>query len=813
MGTGTGSRFGPGGQGLGLYYYPNAFQRVGYTEDRLNTGGVAHRARIYPAKDRAGRAMANSYIVAFEDASNGDYQDYVFLVTGAKPANQQADPGAIRINFSDQAAALPAGYLRDYGQGFASRTGADQGSGLEYGWKNQATETALDITANGRFRSVAAQTDQRLKTFMHMQSADVPNFSGVPAYAFWEIGLEDGLYAVTVAAGDTLFQSAPGAHTINLEGRTVIDRFTPTGSSGAATRTTTATAQVAVTDGYLTVDAIGGTNTKIDYIDIVPAGAVPGDDPTEGAQVKVNFQPATAPTPAGWSRDTGLPYSAQAGSGWLVNGTPTDRTGATRYRQTPTQGINYPAGDPLLQTYIHMGPAPGFSSGTWEYDLPNGTYTVAVSAGVPAYLDSTHGIAAEGQPLIASFVPTGATPFQTGYRDVNVTDGKLTLSSTGTNTKINWVSIKGSGLDQVPDSTPAAKYNFQPAEAATPAGWTADSGGAFDADGYGWLVGGLPADRLGAANRTRAMNGITYPAGNPLLQTLMHMQAGPTAGVVDGVWERALANGTYEVSLSVGDANYLDSTHSIAVEGQELFEPFVPTTTAPFKTGTATVEVADGRLTLAPTGTNTKINWVTIKGANLNDPVITVDVNGVRVDSGYSGGSATVSLAAKAAGSASIEALTYAVDDGTPADYSEPFTLDGTGTHTVQVRAEDSQGRSSTRTVTVEVQNVSGTLQLRSGQASRGADGAPVPGFAEDWLVVHRINSDPAAHPVVDQAGLTLSNSGTGDLRVSDLPLRGTNAADFTLVDPPQLPLVLAPGETATVTVKFTAASGTRGVR
>ena len=70
---------------FGVYVYSNSFSRFNYTEDALNTDGVAHRARIYPARDRDGAPIANAYLVGFEDATNGDYQDYLFLLTNVKP--------------------------------------------------------------------------------------------------------------------------------------------------------------------------------------------------------------------------------------------------------------------------------------------------------------------------------------------------------------------------------------------------------------------------------------------------------------------------------------------------------------------------------------------------------------------------------------------------------------------------------------------------------------------------------------------------------------------------------------------------------
>ncbi|THH39290.1 PKD domain-containing protein [Neolewinella litorea] len=69
---------------FGLYVYSNSFNRYNYTQDELNQE-VPHRARVYPARNRAGTIIPNSYLIGFEDATNGDYQDYLFLITNAQP--------------------------------------------------------------------------------------------------------------------------------------------------------------------------------------------------------------------------------------------------------------------------------------------------------------------------------------------------------------------------------------------------------------------------------------------------------------------------------------------------------------------------------------------------------------------------------------------------------------------------------------------------------------------------------------------------------------------------------------------------------
>ena len=83
-----GTSFDPGDEPFGLYNQSPT--HVAYTDDRLNKQlepkHIAHAARIYAAKDAAGSVLTDQYLICFEEARNGDYQDYVFLLTGARPA-------------------------------------------------------------------------------------------------------------------------------------------------------------------------------------------------------------------------------------------------------------------------------------------------------------------------------------------------------------------------------------------------------------------------------------------------------------------------------------------------------------------------------------------------------------------------------------------------------------------------------------------------------------------------------------------------------------------------------------------------------
>ena len=86
--AGGSETFEPEAEPFGFYVDSQVFKRTSYTQDQYNnaSGQTAHAARVYPLKNREGQAIANTYLVAFEDANNGDYQDYVFVARNVQPA-------------------------------------------------------------------------------------------------------------------------------------------------------------------------------------------------------------------------------------------------------------------------------------------------------------------------------------------------------------------------------------------------------------------------------------------------------------------------------------------------------------------------------------------------------------------------------------------------------------------------------------------------------------------------------------------------------------------------------------------------------
>jgi Domain of Unknown Function (DUF1080) len=84
--TGTNS-FDPGNQTFG--FYATGPTHNAYSEDVWNMllypANAVRATRIYPLKDIAGKLLKNSYLLCFEEAKNGDYNDYVFVVKNIVP--------------------------------------------------------------------------------------------------------------------------------------------------------------------------------------------------------------------------------------------------------------------------------------------------------------------------------------------------------------------------------------------------------------------------------------------------------------------------------------------------------------------------------------------------------------------------------------------------------------------------------------------------------------------------------------------------------------------------------------------------------
>ena len=182
----------------------------------------------------------------------------------------------------------------------------------------------------------------------------------------------------------------------------------------------------------------------------LPAYAAP---PVVPADVNLTVDVSDAATVPGGTdlRDSGEAYGARTGPhqgsgltyGWVQAGTSTpvslvgngrNRGGTAELRLRTLIHLQLPAGSAGVRT-----------PGSWEMAVPNGAYTVSVTAGdAGTAVDSRHWLNVEDQNAVAEFVPTATTKFRTATRTVTVRDGRLTVSPlSGANTKLTHLTVRG----------------------------------------------------------------------------------------------------------------------------------------------------------------------------------------------------------------------------------------------------------------------------------------------------------------------------------------------------------------------------------
>lgn len=164
------------------------------------------------------------------------------------------------------------------------------------------------------------------------------------------------------------------------------------------------------------------------------------------------------------------------------------------------------------------------------------------------------------------------------------------------------------------------RVNFQKKWTPIPDEYVSDTGAAYTAErGYGWVT----EASLNNATRTPIDVSIggrdrNLPGYDQRVDTLIHME--DTA--YSAAWEYVLQNGTYAVTVSVGDGNgpASNSINTLNVEGVRAFTDFKSTDLQPFAVKTVLVNVTDGKLTLdSVNGYHTKINFAHIERVNLAD--------------------------------------------------------------------------------------------------------------------------------------------------------------------------------------------------
>jgi glucose/arabinose dehydrogenase len=158
--------------------------------------------------------------------------------------------------------------------------------------------------------------------------------------------------------------------------------------------------------------------------------AAPPPPPTA---IRVNFQTASAPVPAGYLKDGGLAFGDRGNGqsyGWNA-----DNTAQMRDRNSAVSP------DQRYDTLAYMQ-RPANPDAVWEIAVPNGSYVVRLVAGDAAYYDTLYKVAVEGV-LTVDGTSNSASRWVEGTSTVTVADGRLTIGSAAgaTANKICFVDI------------------------------------------------------------------------------------------------------------------------------------------------------------------------------------------------------------------------------------------------------------------------------------------------------------------------------------------------------------------------------------
>ncbi|WP_420461393.1 PKD domain-containing protein [Neolewinella sp.] len=378
------------------------------------------------------------------------------------------------------------------------------------------------------------------------------------------------------------------------------------------------------------------------------------------------------------------------------------------------------------------------------------------------------------------------------------------------------------------EATTVTRINFQDDSFTPPTDYIADVGQGYGNRGnglvYGWINPDTKAPQSNVDQARGAARGINNNSSDSdkLLRSLNMFDKANSAPAVPRDWEIAVPNGTYRVELAAGDPDFYDSRHTIRAEGVTIIDGFVPSASNYFRTGSAEVEVLDGKLTLDDVGasgaSNSKIIYVIITPIRTQDPAPTVvaTVNGTQDGDGNYRGTVTVTLnATDVANSGGIESLEYSLDGQEYFDYTEPVQLSLPPMFTVfdyNVRARATDGNGTVGTTSVAFR-----LVAASNAIARIENLTKVPGSqrsfpATDYFTFHR-NNNPTnsagqttlAH---DQNRVRIFNDGSETLVIDELTT--TNTANFTVsgLDIPVDGLSVGPGAFVDATITFVTSGG-----
>jgi hypothetical protein len=214
-------------------------------------------------------------------------------------------------------------------------------------------------------------------------------------------------------------------HAVNMDQRLNVLTFTR--GTGSLNVTAPANANLAPPGHYMLFLVDGNGVPSVAKIVRI------GGAPPPAFAVKINFQPASSPVPAGYLADGGAVYGNR-GNGYTY-GWNADNSANTRDRNAANSL------DQRYDTLNHMQ-KPNNPNASWELAVPNGTYAVRLVSGDPSYIDSVFKINVEGT-LAINGTPTSATHWFDNTVTVTVNDGRLSVTNAAgaSNNKVCFIEV------------------------------------------------------------------------------------------------------------------------------------------------------------------------------------------------------------------------------------------------------------------------------------------------------------------------------------------------------------------------------------
>jgi hypothetical protein len=734
----------------------------------------------------------------------------LILVTPASAAT----PTSFHVNFGTQTTAAIAGYSLDYGVAYTDGTGQ--------GWEAQADGTSLSIVGNGRERNLAASPDKRYDTQMQMQ--ETASSTGVKTPAQWEHALANGTYQVTVAVGDASATNSVDRITAELgtpNAVVLVNNFVPS----AAKYFSTVTLPVTVSDGRLTLSALGGSNTKIDFVDVVPTDttAPSASVSLDGNQVSAGVYQGTVTATISSTDEVGgsglksTTYSLD-GSAATPYTAPFPITGQTDHTIAVTATDNAGNIGTTTTTFTIQAAVPDTTPPTASVSLSGDQVSTGVYQGpVTATINAADESGGSGLATTAYTLDGGAsTPYTGPFQVTGVQDHAIVVSA---------ADVAGNTYETT------TTFTIQPAPDTTdPSASISLSGTAYSPGVYAGTVSAsiTATDNVGGsgvASTSYSLDGgpaTPYDAPFPVTDVQSHSIA---VTVKDGAGNTATATSTFsivatdntnpsgDVSLSgtvVSGDTYTGTVTATISASDEAGGSGLATTkysldgatstayTAPFavtgnQSHTIVVTATDNA---GNTGTATKTFTIAPPPPETVKPTASISLAGTLISAGVYQGTVTATVtAADNQGGSGLASTTYTLDGGAVTPYTSPVQVTAVGSHTINVTATDVAGNVFTTSSAFAIQPT-GTASL----TVVSPDDAVLANPSTPRLVFSAVRGFGAT----PAKAFTFTNHGTGALLVSNIAIGGTNASSWKLDVGQATSVTIAPGASTQISLLFT---------